>query len=195
MRNLALVLACGGLLTAAAAAQTAHPVTAKGPLAFSFNGTSFLHRWSQLGQNEFTPAGEENLDTWKSMVTINLAEQVRSADQLAQLANVVLGRYQTTGRVLRTASKARTKEHEAEHFVAAVFPDPKVVEVAFARFLLLEKRGVVVVYSHRTYGAKAGDQMAAWLTKNGAGVETALMAWNGMPRLEALRALPQAAVK
>jgi hypothetical protein len=192
MRKLALALAFGALTTMGAAAQTARPAAATGPLALSFNGTSFLHRWSQKGQNEFTPAGEENLDTWKSMVTINVYEQARNGAQLDQIADRTLTLYHTTGRVLRTASKPRTKDHEAEHFVAVVFPDPKVVEAAFARFLVFDKRGVTVIYSHRTYGTHAGDQMALWLTKNGPLVEKSLLAWDGMPALATLRGLPQA---
>ncbi len=165
------------------------------PLKVSFNGTDFFHRWSQKGQNEFTPAGEENLDAWKSMLTINVHEWAQNGDQLAQVANQVLGRYQASGRILRTNSKPRTKDHEAEHFAAVTFGGAPALESAFARMLLFEKRGVVVVYSHRIYGAKAAAQMSAWLAKNGPAVEKALMAWDGMPSLAALRALPQAVDK
>jgi hypothetical protein len=34
--------------------------------------------------------------------------------------------------------------------------------------------------------------MSAWLDKNGAATEKALMSWTGMPSLAALNALPQA---
>jgi hypothetical protein len=170
----------------------AHAAAVKGPLTLSFNGTSFLHRWSQKGQNEFTPAGEENLDTWTSMLTLNVHDGTRSGDQLAQLANQVLGQYQANGRILRTDSKPRSRGQEAEHFAAVLFTAPTAMEAAFARFLLHDQRGLIVVYSHRTYGPKAGDRMAAWLAKNGPLVEKALMAWDGMPPLATLRALPQA---
>jgi hypothetical protein len=178
------------VLTCLAAAASAGP-----PLKVSFNGTEFFHRWSQNGQNEFTPAGDENLDAWKSMVTINVHDWAQNGDQLAQLANQVLGRYQASGRILRTNSKPKTKQHEAEHFAAVSFGGATALESAFARILLFEKRGVIVVYSHRIYGAKAGDQMSAWLAKNGPAVEKALMAWDDLPSLATLRALPQAVDK
>jgi hypothetical protein len=38
-----------------------------------------------------------------------------------------------------------------------------------------------MVHSHRIYAAKIGDQMSAWLNKNAAAMERALMEWNGMP--------------
>jgi len=192
-RTLETMLTCCTLVASAAIPPGAGAATAASPAKISFNGTDFLHRWSQNGQNEFTPAGEEDLNAWKSMVTINVHDEARNGDQLAQLANQVLGRYQANGRVLRTDSKPRTKDHEAEHFASVIFASPTAIEAAFARMLLVEKRGVVVVYSHRIYGAKVGDQMSAWLAQNGPLVEKALMAWEGMPSLAVLGALPQAA--
>jgi hypothetical protein len=126
------------------------------------------------------------------MVTINVHDWARTGDQLADLANRVLGNYQATGKVLRTDSRPRTKDHEAEHFAAVMLGQPTFLEAAFARVLLVEGRGVVVVYSKRFYGAAVGNEMSAWLGKNGEPMEKALMAWTGMPPLAALAALPQA---
>ena len=160
--------------------------------AFLFDDVAYWHRWSQKGQNEFTPQGQEDLDRWTEMVTINLHEEVRDGEQLAVLANQVLGRYQATGKILKTDSKPRTKEHPAEHFAAAVLVDPTFLEAAFARFVLIDGRGIVVVHSHRVYGTKAGNEMAAWLDKHGADAEKSLMAWTQLPSLDRLKALPQA---
>ena len=113
------------------------------------------------------------------MVTIVVHDWARNGDQLAELANRVLGNYQARGKVLRTHSRPRTKDQEAEHFAAVVFGDPKFLEAAFARMLLAESRGVVIVHSRRFYGAAVGDQMSAWLGKNGEPVEKALIALEG----------------
>src|SRR5262249_11174927 len=78
--------------------------------SFLFDAVAYWHRWSKKGQNEFTPQGQEDLDRWTEMVTINLHEEIRDGEQLALLANQVLGRYQATGKILKTDSKPRTKE-------------------------------------------------------------------------------------
>jgi hypothetical protein len=181
-------IACCVVLMAAAAAPAAGPGS-----TLTFNGTSYVHRWSKGGQNEYTPPGEEDLAAWKSMVTINVHDAVRNGDQLAGLANRVVGNYQATGKILRADSKPRTKDHEAEHFAAVMMPDPKFLEAVFARILLAEGRGVVIVYSKRVYGSAAGDEMSAWLAKNGEASEKALRSWTGLPSLSALKALPQSA--
>ena len=179
----------GSILVGAAAVSHAG---GNPPTGLSFNGVTYVHRWSSQGQNEYTPAGEEDLESWKNMVTVNVHDWARTGEQLAELANRVLGNYQATGKILRTDSKPRTKEREAEHFAAAVLGQPKFLEAAFARVLLVEGRGVVVVYSHRVYGTAAGNEMSAWLQKNGPDAEKALMAWSGVPSTAALAALPQA---
>jgi hypothetical protein len=186
-----VALVWGVLSLSLSAALPAQAGEGKDPVKVSFNGTEYVHRWSKDGQNEFTPAGQENLDAWKSMVTINVYADTRSGEDLALLANKVLGKYQAAGKILRTDSRPRTKAKEAEHFVAVLFPRPEYIEVAFARFLLLEKKGVVVVSSQRVYGKKAGDETAAWLDKNGPATEKALMAWNGIPSVASLAGLPQ----
>jgi hypothetical protein len=80
-----------------------------GAAALSFNGTEFIHRWSKDAQHEFTPKGEEDLARWNSMVTINVHDSARTGDQLAEVANRVLGNYQQAGKVIRTDSKPRTE--------------------------------------------------------------------------------------
>lgn len=157
-----------------------------------FNRSDYFHRWSKNGTNEFTPQGEEDLNAWKSMLTIIVYDTVRTGDDLAGVANRVLGAYQARGRVVKTDSKPRTGDREAEHFVAVVLADPKFLEAVFARFLLFERTGIVVLFAKRVYGGRVGDDMSAWLVKNGPAVEEALMSWKGIPSLTVLSALPQA---
>jgi hypothetical protein len=72
-----------------------------------------------------------------------------------------------------------------------VFGRPNFIEVAFARFKLVDGVGCSIVYSHRIYGAKVGDQMSAWLNQNGAKTEKALMEWTAIPSPSSLRELPR----
>ena len=62
-----------------------------------------------------------------------------------------------------------------------VFGRPNFIEVAFARFKLVDGTGCSFVYSHRIYGEKMGDEMSAWLSANGSDIEKALMEWSSMP--------------
>jgi len=177
--------------TAVAAAQSPKVSPGVGTMAISFRGTDYVHRWSRNGQNEFTPAGDGDLAHWRDMVTINVHESASNGEQLAEVANSVLTKYQSHGKILRTDSKPRTQQRPAEHLIVAVLGDPAFLEAAFARFLLADGTGVVVVYSHRVYGQNAGPAMSDWLQANGPTIEEALTGWAGLPSVGDLRRLPQ----
>ena len=158
--------------------------------ALVFGGIDYFHRWSQNDQHEFTPEGQENLDKWADMITINVYQSAHDGDALAAKANAVLENYKShNGRVLRTDSVPRTPDRPAEHFIAVVFGRPNFIEVAFARFKLVNGVGCSIVYSHRIYGEKVGDKMSAWLNDNGPKMEKMLMEWNNIPSPASLREL------
>ena len=179
MRTYCLVIfvflaALWGVLIAATPAQ---PV-------FTFNGVGYFHRWSQNNQHEFTPVGQEDLEKWSEMITINVYPEVHDGDGLAAKANAVLGNYKShQGMVLKTNSIPRTPDRAAEHFIAVVFGRPDFIEATFARFKQVDGSGCSIVYSHRIYGEKIGDQMSAWLGANGGQMEKILMNWNELPPL------------
>ena len=81
----------------------------------------------------------------------------------------------------KTDSVPRTPDRPAEHFIAVVFGRPNFIEVAFARFKLVDGLACSIVYSHRIYGEKIGDQMSAWLKNSSAGREKQLMEWTDIP--------------
>jgi hypothetical protein len=152
------------------------------PEHFTFRDATYVHRWSQANQHEFTPEGQEDLDKWSDMLTVNGYPDVQDGDGLAAAANAVLENYKThEAKILRTDSVPRTSQHEAEHFIAAVFGRPEFIEAVFARFKMVDGKGYSYVYSHRIYGKKSGDPMSAWLSDHGAEVEKALMASTSMP--------------
>ena len=159
--------------------------------SLSFVGMNFVHRWSKEGQNEFTPAADTDLARWHDMVTVNVNDAVRNGDQLADLANRVLTKYQAYGKIVRTDSKPRTPQRPAEHLIVALLGNPGFLEAAFARLVLIEGVGVVAVYSHRIYGENAAQPMGEWLERSGPSIEKALMQWDGVPSVSALKQLPQ----
>ena len=164
--------------------------TAKASVTFA--GKEYLHRWSKEGQHEFTPPGDEDLARWREMVTVNVHGKVADAEQLADVANRVLANYQSHGKILRTDSRPRTPQRPAEHLVVALLGNASMLEAAFARFVLVDGVGVVVVYSRRFYGPDAATAMGAWLQADGPSTERALMSWDGIPAPSTLNRLPEA---
>jgi hypothetical protein len=174
---LSAAIACGLL-----GAQQTHAAAGPAKSAFVFGGVGYLHRWSMNHQHEFTPEGQADLEKWSDMITMNVYPDAHDGDALAAKANAVLENYKNhKGMVLKTDSVPRTPERPAEHFVAVVFGRSNFIEVAFARFKLMDGLGCSIVYSHRIYGEKIGDQMSAWLKDKGAEKEKALMEWNDIP--------------
>ena len=167
-------------------------VTTADKPAFALGGAGYFHRWSQNDQHEFTPRGQDNLEKWSDMITINVYPSAHDGDALAVKANAVLENYKSHGgRVLRTNSIPRTPDRPAEHFIAIIFGRPNFLEAAFARFKLIEGVGCSIVYSHRIYGEKVGDQMSKWVNDNGPKMEKMLMDWNNSPSPASLHDLPQ----
>jgi hypothetical protein len=159
--------------------------------AFVFGNVAYFHRWSQSDQHEFTPAKQEDLERWSDMITVNGYPDVAEGERLATTANAVLENYKNhQAKVLKTRSVPRTAGQPAEHFVAVMFTRADFIEVAFARFKLLDGKGCSLVYSHRIYGEEIGDQMNAWLKANGQAMETTLMEWTSMPSPTLLRQEP-----
>ncbi len=149
---------------------------------FAFRNVQYFHRWSQNDQHEFTPEKQEDLEHWADMITINGYPDVHGGDDLARMANSVLENYTNHhARVLKTDSVPQTAERPAEHFIAVVFGQPAFIELAFARFKMIDGAGCSIVYSHRIYGEKIGEQMSEWLKANGGPIEKDLLEWKAMP--------------
>jgi len=172
----------GFVILAAANALAAEPGATGSKPAFVFNDVSYFHRWSQNDQHEFTPDKQEDLARWSDMITVNGYPNVHDGDALADTANRVLENYKASkAMVLKTDSVPRTPDRPAEHLIAVLFPRPEFIEAAFARLKMVDGIGCSVVYSHRFYGKKVGDEMSAWLKESGPAVEKALMEWKAAP--------------
>jgi hypothetical protein len=172
------------LVTVVCTVDAQVPRTAAAPPkpAFAFRDVDYFHRWSKNNQHEFTPEKQEDLERWADMITTNVYPDVHDGERLAETANVVLDNYKGhQAKVLKTRSVPRTADRPAEHLIAVMFTRPKFIEVAFARFKLVDGVGCSFVYSHRIYGEKIADQINAWLKANRQDVEKALMEWSSLP--------------
>jgi hypothetical protein len=107
-----------GMCATFAVSPSPSPLPADKP-AFVFRGAAYWHRWSNNDQHEFTPRGQEDLQKWADMVTINLYPDARDGDVLAATANAVLENYKKhQAMVLKTDSVPRTPDRPAEHYIA-----------------------------------------------------------------------------
>lgn len=151
---------------------------------FSFADAKYFHRFTTGDQHEYTPYGQEDLNTWTDMVTLLLYPKARDGEALAATANAVLDTYKANNAVVvKTDAVPRTREKPAEYLIVVNFGRPEFIEAVFARFRIHDGVGSAVIYSHRIYGKKVGDQMSAWLRKNGPITERNLMTWDAMPKL------------
>jgi len=68
-------------------------------------------------QHEFTPEGQEDLENWSDMITINVYPDAHDGEALATKANAVLENYKShKGKVLRTSSIPRTSKQACGAF-------------------------------------------------------------------------------
>ena len=180
---LLLLLSSGSSLSAAQEQKT----TENKIDTIKFNGSDYYFRWSQAGQYEFTPAGQEDLNSWTEMLTLRVYPKIIDGDSLATQANGVLSNYKNSkGNILRTNSIPSTAEKPAEHFIAAMLGGPQFLEFAAARFLLVGGKGVGVIYSRRAYGTQAPQELGPWVVQNGAPVEKVMMEFNPATAISSL---------
>ena len=180
----------GWLLVALLAMAGPGPAAAAETLALA--GVEYEHRWSRNGQNEYTPAGQEDLERWRDMLSLVVRADVADAEGLAAVANGLLEDYRKMGAIVRTDSRPATPGQPAEHLIVALLGGGPMVEAAFARLVLHEGTGVIVVRSRRAYGEDAATEAGAWLRDHGLVTELALWGWAPLPPIARLQALPQA---
>lgn len=185
IRNPLLCLFVALAVCATAAAKPA----AKPALKFGFDGTDYVHRSTTTnGRSDFTPASQPG-DTWRDRVTIVVRENVTTSDELSSIANNLLATVGDLGEVVRAESAANPRTQETDHFFAARMQASNYTQASFARVALIEGKGMLIVYSHRSYGEHSAESSTGWMDRNGEATERALMAWTGMPKIAQLRAL------
>lgn len=121
---------------------------------------------SIAGLFEFTPHGQSDLDHWSDMVSVLVYRNATDADGLLNVAKTVLAtNKQHNAVVLSTHSTPSTPAKPAEYYICVVLGNPNLLESVFQRFVLIQGVGYGMLYSHRIYGQKVGDQMSAWARK------------------------------
>ena len=148
------------------------PATAK----VTFRGTEYLLRSSQGNTYDFTPPGQEDLSTFTDMLTLNLYAAAHDQDALDTITSRVRAIAQgAKATILRTISVSPSGQQPGEHFLAAVLPTPHGVDFDAIHFVLVDKQGYGVFYTHRPYGESAAGKTSEWVTKNSADVEQQLL--------------------
>ncbi|EDY39365.1 conserved hypothetical protein [Cyanobium sp. PCC 7001] len=179
------MLLVAGLACPLAGAQPAGSGN-QGTPSLSLAGQRYWLRWARAGQHEFTPAGQEDLRRWSEMVTLWRYPGITAEEQLAAHANHVLAAYRQAGaRILRTASLPRKAGQPAEHLIVARFQRPGFSEFAATRLLLHQGQGVGLIYGRRFYGPQAAAQLGAWVPRQAAAMEAALLQADGPALLQA----------
>ncbi len=157
---------------AAAMADLQSPATAK----VTFRGTEYLLRSSHGNVYDFTPRGQEDLATFTDMLSLDLYPSAHDQEALATITSRVQGVAQgAKATILRTISVSASGQQPGEHFLAAVMPTPHGVDFDAIHFVLVDKEAVGVFYTHRSYGESAAGTTSAWVTKNAAEVEQAVL--------------------
>jgi hypothetical protein len=169
---------------------SSNAVSGDDTLTIKFNDTDYIHRWSENTQHEFTPDGQTDLSKWKDMITINVYPQVKDAEELANIANNILGAYQKYGaNILGTNSLPKTPARPAEHLIVAIFAQAGYFEFVQARIIIVDGVGASIIYSHRIYGSDIADKMGEWIQKNAPALEEKLMSLEDIPTSRELESL------
>lgn len=147
----------------------------------------YIYRWSKADMHEFTPKGQEDLSSWKDMLTILVLPEGSDRETLARVANNLLSQYQRNGKIIRTNSVPRTASSEAEHLLIAVLRTPELLEAVFARMKMTDEgKGILILWAHRIYGKDSLNKMETWLKKNISKRETTLMTLKNIPTLDSI---------
>ena len=184
LSRLRIILAASLIALSSAASLAIEPSKTE-TSTVTFSDVQYFHRWSKGEQHEFTPQGQEDLEHWSDMVTINYYRSVKDGDGLAAIANSVLENYKAhRAIVVKTDATPRTPTKPAEYLTVVMLGQPDSIEAVFARFKIVDGVALSVTYSHRMYGKKIGNEMSAWLQKNGPVIQKALMSMENIPLLE-----------
>ena len=142
----------------------------------TFRGTEYFLRSSDGHKYDFTPRGQEDLHSYSDKLSLDLYPAAHDQEALATITSRVLAIVQgQNATVLRTISVSASGQQPGEHFLAAVMPTPHGVDFDAMRFVLVDKQGVGVFYTHRSYGTSAAGTTSEWVKKNATDVEQELL--------------------
>lgn len=156
----------------------------------SLNSQAFVHRWSYGDKmHEFTPPGQEDLSSWQDMITMEYLPGIKNRQDLARLADKLLGFYQERGgKIVGSIALHTLDDPVTEHFIAVLLGTSEVIEFVQTRLQILDGIGTVTTYAHRIYAPHRAN-MAVWMPKNGPAREKALLRWQGTPSYGAMASI------
>jgi len=157
------------------------PVNAEDVKSLELDGTRYLHRLSDANQHEYTPADQEDLSSWRDMMTVIFLPEASNAEQLVDIVNRILSSYKSNGAIVKIDSIPRTENSDAEHLIVAILRGQDVVESIHTRVKLVQGTGTAMIWSRRARGEKAAEVIGSWLQNNGVAREKVFMAWEGYP--------------
>lgn len=150
--------------------------------AFTFGNVEFFHRYTNENLHEYTPAGQSDLEAWTDMMTVNRHPNITDQDNLENFANAMLKGFDQFGQVIRVDSFLATHDAPDQYLIVAVLGTPELLEAVFARIMLVDGVGTVMMYAHRIYGHDVGDEMSKWLNEHGSKMEEHLLTWKQLPK-------------
>jgi len=163
-------------------------------LRVSFDGVEYFHRQSANGQHRFTPKGQEDLLSWKNMLTVIDLPQATSIEKLLELAGDLPSPYRNLGDIIGgdiapaigSTPEAFALVFERER-LNADSSDFVTVEYSIAKIYMSGRTGVLAIYSHRAYDADCVDRFQARIPENMVSATKALRIWDSEQTRELLQ--------
>jgi hypothetical protein len=187
--------ALAATVTVVAAASMPHgPIglvaAARGPQSgattkIRFRDAEYVLRSSSGKQFEFRPQGQEDDQTFTDSLTLDLYPAAHDEEALATITSRV--------RAIAEGAKATilpttvSGQRTGEHFFAAVVPTLHGADFDAVHVVLVDKQGVGVFYTHRSYGPSAAGTTSEWAKKNAAAVEQQLLQFDASHALSSVK--------
>jgi hypothetical protein len=176
MKRRSIFFAFALAITAAALAATTPDIQSSPTAKVTFRGTEYLLRSSHGNGYDFTPPGQEDLSSFSYMLELNLYAAAHDQEALATITSRVRAIAEgAKATILPTTPASTSGQQPGDHFFAAVLPTPHGVDFDAIHFVLVDKQGYGVFYTHRSYGESAAGKTREWVTKNAAEVEQQLL--------------------
>eukprot|EP00112_Aurelia_sp_Birch-Aquarium-sp1_P006245 Seg16925.1 transcript_id=Seg16925.1/GoldUCD/mRNA.D3Y31 product="putative K" protein_id=Seg16925.1/GoldUCD/D3Y31 len=168
------------------------------PFSVILNGTKYFHRYSKGMLNEFTPKGQENLNTWNDMITIFRVDAANNEDKLKELVAGLKETLKKDGGVMffeRTIEKKG--DTPTTYLYGMMIRKEMHLELVSAKATLHDGVSHILMMSHREYGKPNATTAAIvkWLQsqeklKDGrAKVDVEIAEWKDFPTKEKLKEL------
>ena len=154
----------------------------------TFRGTEYFLRSTQGNVSDFTPRGQEDLSAFTDMLELNQYPAAHDHEALSRISGRIQAIAQgAKGTILQTISASASGQQPGEHFFSATLPTAHGTDFDAIRFVLVEKQGYGVFYTHRSYGESATASTSEWVKKNAADVQKQLLQFDAARTVSAVK--------